>query len=207
MPLHVAQRFERAIAGAGDGATVATVVEQGVDRFLEHALLVTDDDVGRLQLQQVLQAVVPVDDPAIKIVQIRGGEPAAFQRNERTQIGRDHRENVEHHPVGPGVRVLEALHQLDALGQFLANLFALGVTHGDIELLVELVQIDLGQEFFHRVRAHAGDKILAVLFLGFAIFHFIEQLALLQRRLARIDHDVILVIDDALELPRAHVQH
>ena len=28
-----------------------------------------------------------------------------------------------------------------------------------------------------------------------------------ERRLARIDHDVILVIDDALELARGHVEH
>ena len=29
----------------------------------------------------------------------------------------------------------------------------------------------------------------------------------MQRRLARIDDDVVLVIDDALELARAHVEH
>ena len=52
---HVAERFERAIAGAGDGAAVTAVVEQRVDRFLQHALFVADNDFRRLELEQVLQ--------------------------------------------------------------------------------------------------------------------------------------------------------
>ena len=51
--------------GAGDGAAVATVVEERIDGLLEHALLVADDDLGRLELEEVLEAVVPVDDPAM----------------------------------------------------------------------------------------------------------------------------------------------
>src|SRR5213075_1546788 len=43
--------------------------------------------------------------------------------------------------------------------------------------------------------------------LLFAILDFVQELRLGQRRLARIDHDVILVIDHALELPRAHIEH
>ena len=67
---HVGKRLERAIAGAGDGAAVAAVVEERVDRFLQHALFVADDDVRRLELEQVFQPVVAVDDAAIEIVQI-----------------------------------------------------------------------------------------------------------------------------------------
>ena len=52
---HVAERFQRTIAGAGDGAAVTAVVEQRVDRFLQHALFVADNDVRRLELEQVLQ--------------------------------------------------------------------------------------------------------------------------------------------------------
>ena len=69
------------------------------------------------------------------------------------------------------------------------------------------MQIDFGEESFDRVRTHAGDEILAVLLLRFAILHLIEQLRFGQWRVARIDHDVVLVIDHALELARAHVEH
>ena len=58
-----------------------------------------------------------------------------------------------------------------------------------------------------RFRAHLGGEGVAVLFLRFAIFGLAQELAGQQRGLARIDHDVILVIDDALELAGGHVQH
>src|SRR5690606_15073281 len=71
---HVGQRLQRTLVGAGDDAAAAAVVEQGVDRLLQHPLFVADDDVGRAQLDQALQAVVPVDDPAIQVVQVRRRE-------------------------------------------------------------------------------------------------------------------------------------
>src|SRR5215475_4143465 len=101
----------------------------------------------------------------------------------------------------------EAADKFQALGEFLANLFRLRRTHRLLELFVELVELDLAQKFLDRFRAHPGREILAILFLRFAIFDFVQELRLLQRRLARIDDDVVLIIDDALELPRAHVEH
>ena len=72
----VGQRLQRAVVGAPQHAPAAAVVEQRVHRLLQHPLLVADDDVGRLQLDQLLQAVVPVDDAAVEVVQIGRGEPA-----------------------------------------------------------------------------------------------------------------------------------
>ena len=99
---HVAQRFQRAIAGAGDGAAMAAVVEQSVDRFLQHAFFVADNDFRRLELEQVFQPVVAVDDAAIKIVQIGGRKPAAFERNERTQVRRNHRQHRRESSIPDG---------------------------------------------------------------------------------------------------------
>jgi hypothetical protein len=161
---------------------VTTVVEQRVDSFLQHALLVPDDDVRSLQLQQVLETVVAVDDAAVEIVQIDVAKAAAFKRNERTQIRRDHRQNVEHHPIRTSVRGREALHELQTLRELLADLLALGVPHRLLELFVELVEIDFGKKALHRFRAHAGNKAFAVLLLRFAVFDFVQQLRLRQRR-------------------------
>ena len=47
----VGERLERPVVRAAQDAAAAAVVEQGVDRLLEHPLLVADDDVGRLQLE------------------------------------------------------------------------------------------------------------------------------------------------------------
>ena len=51
---HVAQRLQRPVVGAGDRAAAAPVVDQGVHRLLEHALLIADDDIRGAQLQQAL---------------------------------------------------------------------------------------------------------------------------------------------------------
>ena len=96
---HVGERLQRPLVGAGDDAAAAAVVEQRVDRLLQHALLVADDDVRRAQLDQPLQAVVAVDDAAIEIVQVRGREAAAVERHERTQVRRDHRHDRQDHPL------------------------------------------------------------------------------------------------------------
>ena len=105
------------------------------------------------------------------------------------------------------MRILEALDELETLRQFLPNLFALGGAHCFLKLLVELVEIDFGQKFSDCLRAHARNEILPVLLLRLAVLDFVQQLRLLQRRLARIDDDVVLVINDALELACAHIKH
>src|SRR5688572_22891896 len=85
---HVRERLERALVGAGDRAAAAAVVEQRVDGFLQHALLVAHDDVRSVELQQAAQTVVAVDDAAIQVVEIGGREAAAIQRHQRTQVRR-----------------------------------------------------------------------------------------------------------------------
>src|ERR1051325_7757745 len=89
---HVGQRLERPLVGSGDGLAAAAVVEQRVDRFLQHALLVADDDLRGVQLLKTAQAVVAVDDAAVQVVEVTGREPAAVERDQRAQIGRDHRD-------------------------------------------------------------------------------------------------------------------
>ncbi len=139
---HVAERLERTIARAGDGTAVAAVVEERIDRFLQHALFVADDDVRRLELQEVLEPVVAVDDAAIEIVQIGGREPAAFERNERTQIRRDDRAALR----GPSIRdaicaEAKPCTSFRRLASFLRICLLLRVAHRFLELLVQLARV------------------------------------------------------------------
>ena len=99
--------------------------------------------------------------------------------------------------------------QLDALGDLLADLLALGLGHGHAaRWSICLLQIHLGQRFADGFGAHLGHEALgAVGFAGFAVFVLAEQLVLLERGRAGIDHHVILVVDDAFEIARGHVQH
>ena len=89
---HVGQRFECAIASTGDGAAMATVVVKRVHSFLQHALFVTNDNLGRFELQQCAKTVVAVDNPAIEIIEIGCGETTTLKRNERAEIRRNNRQ-------------------------------------------------------------------------------------------------------------------
>ena len=101
--------LERAVAGAGHGAAVAAVVEHRVHGLLEHALLVADDHVRRLEREEVLEAVVAVDHAAVEVVEVRRREAAALERHERAELRRDHGQHVEDHPLGLAAGGAEAL--------------------------------------------------------------------------------------------------
>ena len=117
---HVGERLERALVGTGDDPATAAVIEQSVDRFLQHPLLVADDDVRRAQLDQPLQAVVPVDHAAVEVVEVGGREPATVQRHQRAQLRGNNRQHVEHHPFRLGAGLDQVLDQLEPLDQLLA---------------------------------------------------------------------------------------
>src|ERR1044071_7835161 len=96
----VGEGLEGAVAGTGDRTAATAVVEQGVDRLLQHALLVVDDDLGRPEIEQPLQPVVAVDHPAVEVVEVGRREAATVELHHGTQVGRDDRHGVEDHGRG-----------------------------------------------------------------------------------------------------------
>ena len=205
---HVTQRLERTVAGTRHGATMTTVVKQRIDRFLQHAFLVPDDDLRGLERQKVLQPVVAVDDAAVEIVQVGRGETAALKRNQGAQIRRNHRQHRQHHPLGPTLGLEEALINLDALGQFLANLLAARLGHGELQAFNTLIEVDGGQGVVNPLGTDLGHKrFRPVGFLGIAILHFREELVFFQRRFAGIDHEIILVVNNPLKVAGGDIHH
>ena len=67
---HVSKRLEWTLVRSGNRSSTSTVVEQCIDRLLEHTLLVTHDNIGRVQIEQSLESVVSVDHATIQIVEI-----------------------------------------------------------------------------------------------------------------------------------------
>ena len=186
---------------------MAAVVIECVDGLLEHALLVADDDLGGLELEKGAETVVTVDDAAVKIVKIRGRETASLERNKRTEVGRDDRQNAQNHPFGTGLRGHEALNELQTLRKLLADLLALGLGHLLLDDLLFLEEIEVLEQLLDSLGSHAGGEVFAVLVLSLAELGLCQELSLLEGGLARIDHDVILVIDDALELTAGEIKH
>jgi hypothetical protein len=148
---------------------------------LQHALLVADDDLGRVQLLQALETVVAVDHAAIEIVEIRRRETATVERNQRAQIGWNHRNHFQHHPLGLVARLAEGVDDLEALGDLLALRLRGRFLHLLAQLLGELVHLDAAQELANGLGAHASrEGVLA---------HLLDELrvALLGQKLALAD--------------------
>ncbi len=126
---HVSQRFQRTLVRTCNGATTTTVVEQRINRFLQHTLFVAHDNVRRIQLEQTLETIVAVDHAAVEVVQVRRCETSAIKRNQWTQVRRQHRQRLQHHPLWLVARSVECFKQLQALGELLNFCLRLGIRH------------------------------------------------------------------------------
>ncbi len=202
---HVGQRLERTLVGAGHRLAATAVVQQRVDGFLQHPLLVAHDDFRSLQLQQARETVVAVDDATIEVVQVRRGEAAAVQRDEGTQVRREHRQHVHDHPVGLDARLLEGFHHLQALGVLLD--LQLGAGHVVAELVDLDVEIHFLQQLLDALGAHQRGELvteLGMLGLEVVLGHDRE---LLQRRHARVHDHVGFEVQHALDVAQRHVEH
>ncbi|MBP1607754.1 MAG: hypothetical protein H6Q08_3128, partial [Acidobacteria bacterium] len=209
LPLErVGERLERAVVGAAQDAAATAVVHQRVHRLLEHPLLVPDDHVRRAQVLQLRQPVVAVDHPAVEIVQVRGREAAALERHQRAQLGRDHGDDVEDHPLRAVAGAAERVDDLEPLGELLALLQRGLVAHLDAQLDRQRLDIDLRQERLDRLGAHLGvERPDPVALAEVAVLLLREQLADLQLgHVARVDHDVGLEVQHALEITLADVE-
>ena len=201
---HVRDRFQRTITRPGDGAATASVVEQRVDGLLEHALLVVDDDLGGTEVEETLQPVVAVDDAAVEIVEIRGGEPAAVELHHGTQVRRNDGNGVEHHPGRVVVAAEEGGNNLQTLqGAGLALPLAVG--DGLTQLLGLTLQVEGLEAHLDGLGAHVTGEVLAVALLhvpvkdlvALQVLH-LQRLEPLPHRLGAVDPALVLVA----ELPR-----
>ncbi len=157
LPLdHVRQRLQRPVAAAQDGPLAAVVVEQGVDRLLQHAFFVADNHFRRIEVDQLLQPVVPVDDPPVQVVQVAGGEIAGIQQHQGTQVGRDHRDHVQHHPLRPVVAVADRLDDLQPVDQVLLLLLRVGLDQLRAQIHGKFHQVESHQQLADGLGAHVG---------------------------------------------------
>src|SRR6185312_8237526 len=205
---HVGQRLQRTLVGTRDDAATAAVVEQCVNRFLQHALFVAHDDVRRLEFDQALEAVVAVDDAAIEIVQVRRRETAAIQRHERAQFRRNDRDLRQDHPFRAVAGIDERFDDLEALDELL-RLFA-AVAGGDFgaQIIAQLRQVDrLKQRADGFGADHGGEAVFAVVVLRLVELVFGQELTILERRQARLDDDVLFEVEDAFQVLQRHVEH
>src|SRR5438552_3820397 len=155
---HVGQRLQRPVARAGDRASAAAVIEQRVDGLLEHALLVVDDDLGRAEVEQPLQAVVAVDHAPVEVVQVARGEAAAVELHHRAELRRDHRDRLEDHPLRAVLGLDERVHDLRALDRALLLLTLRSLDRVAQRRRLE-IEIEIAEQVADRLRPHAAAEI------------------------------------------------
>ena len=203
----VAQRLQRPVVGAAQNASAAAIVEQRVDRFLQHALFVTNDHVRRVQFHQLLQPVVAVDNAAVQVVQIGSGETSAIKRHQRAQFRRKHRDHVQNHPLRLVAALAERFEHLQPLGEFNSLLQAGVSLHLFAQFFGKLVHFHAAQQFLDRFCAHAGGELANVFLLQFPELVFRNDVLLLQfHNFARINADERLEIKDVLQVAHGDVQ-
>ena len=194
---------------------------------MEHALLVTQDDLRRLDLDQSLQAVVSDDNTAVQVIQIRRCKSATIKWNQWTQFWRDNRNNLHDHPLrlvrDACVGIAEALHHLQSLQRLALTLLRrLGVSRVT-QVVRQLIQIEVREHIVQRFRAHFGDELIRIFFVQVLVFlgkgledvevFFLGQ-EIVHRELAvlrpfgnaRLNDDVTLVVDDLIQLLRREAQ-
>ena len=198
---HVGERLELALVGARHGLAATAVIQQRVDRLQQHALFVAQDDFRRLE------AVVPVDDATIKIVQVGGREAAAIERHERAQVRRKHRQHFHDHPLGLDAGALEALEHFQALRDLLDLCLGRGCAELCTQGLDFAVDVDRTQQFAHGFGAHQGTEVVTVLFGLRDEVVVRHDLAALERGHPRLDHAPCLKVKHALDVAQRHVEH
>ncbi len=157
----VGQRLQRPVARPCHRTPATAVVEQRVDGLLQHPLLVVDDDLGRTEVDQPLEAVVPVDDPAVEVVQVGGGEPTTVELDHRAQVRRDHRGAVQHHALRAVARRLEGGDDLQPL-EGTQLLLPLAAADGLAQVLGLALDVEVAEQGLDGLRAHAAGEVVAV---------------------------------------------
>src|SRR5262249_40587340 len=204
---HVSQRLQRALVGARDNATTSTIVEQRIDRFLQHAFFVADNDVRRAELDQPLQSVVAVDDAAIEIVEIGRGKTSTVERHQRPQIGRDHRYDRQDHPFWLVAGIDEGLDQLEALGDLLLLDVAVGLREFGAQFGLHLLKVDTLEHLADRFRTNRRcEAVGAVFLLRLEVFVLGQELTVLERGEPWLEHHVVFEVQDPLEILERHVE-
>ncbi len=203
----IGERLERAVVGATQDAAAAAVVEQRVDGFLQHALFIANDHVGRVQLDQLLQPVVAVDDAAIQVVQIGGGETAAIQRDQRAKLGRNDRNDVQNHPLRLVAGLAEAFHHAQALGVLQLLLLRYLGLHPLADFEAQRFDVDLLEQFLDSLGAHHGDELAGEFLIELALALVGDHFAARQLgHFAGIDHHESFEIEHALQFAQRDVE-
>ena len=160
---------------------------------------------GAFKLDQSLQTVVAVDDAAVQIVQVGGGEAAAVQLHHGAQLGGQHGQHIDDHPLGlvaGSEEGIDDFQTLDDAGLLLTGSGLQLGAQGDGQLL----KVDVLQQLLDGLGAHAGVEVILILLPHIVILFFRQDLILGQRSKAGIGNDIGREVEHLLQNTGRDVQ-
>ena len=164
------------VVATGDSAAPASVVDESVHCLLEHPLLVADDNLRGGQLDEPLEPVVAVDDPAVEVVEVAGGEPAAVELHHGPELGREYRQSGQDHPIRPVAALSEGFYDPHTLDGLLPALTGCGL-HLLLEFVAELIEVEVFEYVEDGLGAHAGAEDYAVAVAEVSVAALCQELA------------------------------
>src|SRR5208283_3933183 len=114
---HIAKRFKRPLAARFQHFGPLAVIEERIHCLLEHSFFILYNDAWGLQLHEPFKSVVPVDDPPVKIIEVRGCETAAVKRNKGSQIRGQYGHYIKDHPIRLILRSQKRFHSFNSFGE------------------------------------------------------------------------------------------
>ncbi len=173
---------------------------------MEHPLFIADDDIGSPKLHEALQPVIPVNDPSVEVVEIRGRKAAPVQRNQRSQLRWQDGNHLKDHPFWLVPRRQEGVHDPEAFYNFLPRLLRGLLLHLGPQFLGHLSDVHPLEDGSNGLGPNLGLETIPVLFLELPIALLRQELLRLERSVPGIDDDIFFEVQDPLQVPEGHVE-
>ena len=157
----VAQGLQWTATWASNWAATTTVVEQRVNRFLQHALLVVHDDLRCAEIDHALETVVAVDNATVQVIQVGGRETATVKLNHWAQLWWDHWDRIQNHASWIVARTLECCDNLQTL-QRAHLLLALAIVDDIAQFFCLCVEIEVADQGLNSFCTHAAGEVIFV---------------------------------------------
>ncbi len=181
---HVRETLQWSATLSSDWTSTTSVVEECVDSFLEHALFVVDNDVGRAEVEQSLQTVVAVDDATVQVVEVRRRETSTVELHHWSKVRRNDRHCFKDHrtrvvqTVAVIIATVEGLHDGETLQELgvalraerLATVLRVDHLAHDLFLVVEVHPVN---QLENCVGSHAAFEVVTVAKVHLAVQDFV----------------------------------
>ena len=227
----IGKRLQRTVNVALHCRALARVVEQRVDSFLKHTLFVAQNHFRSLDFDESFQTVVADNHTTIEVVKVAGGKTSAIEWHQRTQFGRDDRNNLQNHPFRAVnlARSAERFHHLQTLQSLGFALLRTFLACSVAQFVRQLVEVETAKQIVDGFGTHLGNELVRVVVgqqvvvlwqtvenveifvlaqeVEFIIhFRFVVGKKAFGGCWTRIENDIAFVIDNRIELLRRQAQ-